>query len=191
MIRLKIFGIKIEISFLYLSLIAVLSIYDRTGIVIWGIFSSFFHEICHLITLYIFRIKPTHMIYGLSGIKIVKENICSPVKEIIVLISGCLGNLLLFLICIRFGLLTGATINLCLFVFNLLPSMVLDGGQILYTIFECFFGCYKSFVICKVISIVVSFILLITGVVMLLYFKNPTMMFTGAMLMCSSVYQKF
>ena len=140
MIKFKIFGVNFSISFLYICLISTFLLYDKSGIVMWGIFSSFFHESFHVIFLYIFSAKPKSICFELSGIKLIKSSELNFLQDIIVLISGCLGNLILFFICCRFNIQIGAVVNLCLFVFNLLPSITLDGGQILFRIFEKFFG---------------------------------------------------
>ena len=191
MIKFKIFGIKISISFLYICLISIFLLYDTTQIVIWGLFSSFFHEIFHILSIYFFSSKPDCIIFELSGIKLIKKQNLSLIQDIIVLISGCIGNLILFYICFKLNIKTGAAVNLCLLIFNLLPNINLDGGQILFRILENFFNfqiCLKIYII---ISLCVAIFLSLIGIIIIIYFKNPTLLFTGIMLLFSSHYIKF
>ena len=101
------------------------------------------------------------------------------------------GNLILFYICFKLNIKTGAAVNLCLLIFNLLPNINLDGGQILFRILENFFNfqiCLKIYII---ISLCVAIFLSLVGIIMIMYFKNPTLLFTGIMLLFSSLYIKF
>lgn len=191
MIRFKIFGIKISVSFLYICLIAVFLLYDTTKIVIWGIFSSFFHEFFHILSIYFFSAKPDCIIFELSGIKLIKKQNLPLMQDIIVLISGCIGNLILFVICFKLNLKTPAAVNLCLLIFNLLPNINLDGGQILFKILEIFFNFQICLKIYNIISWSVAIFLSLIGVFIIIRFKNPTLFFTGIMLIFSSLYTKF
>ena len=191
MIRFRILGINFSVSFLYICLISVFLIYDNSGIVMWSIFSSFFHESFHIIFLYVFSAKPKCVCFELSGIKLIKAKELNFLQDIIVLISGCFGNLILFFVCCNFNLRVGAVVNLCLFAFNLLPSITLDGGQILFRIFENFFDFNICLKICFIISTAISIILMIFGIIVIVYFKNPTLFLTGIMVMFSSCCGKF
>lgn len=191
MIKFRILGVNFSVSFLYICLISVFLIYDNSGIVIWSIFSSLFHESFHIIFLYIFSAKPKCICFELSGIKLIKSKELNFLQDIIVLISGCFGNMVLFFICCKFNMQVGAVVNLCLFVFNLLPSITLDGGQILFRIFEHFFNFHVCVKICFIISTCISIFLMIVGIIIIIYFQNPTIFLTGIMVMFSSYCGKF
>ncbi len=191
MIRFRIFGVNFSVSFLYICLISIFLLYDTSGIVMWGIFSSLFHESFHIILLCIFSSKPKRICFELSGIKLIKSNELNFLQDIIVLISGCFGNLILFFICCKFNMRIGAVVNLCLFMFNLLPSITLDGGQILFRVFERFFDFNICLKICFVISTCIAVFLMIVGIIVIIYFKNPTLFFTGVMVMFSSCCGNF
>lgn len=191
MIRFKIFGVNFSISFLYICLVSIFLIYDNSGIVMWSIFSSLFHESFHIIFLYIFSARPKCVCFELSGIKLTKSRELNFLQDIIVLISGCFGNLILFFICCKLNIRIGAVVNLCLFAFNLLPSITLDGGQILFRIFENFFDFSICLKICFIVSTCMAIFLMVIGTVLIIYFKNPTLFFTGIMIMFSSCCGKF
>lgn len=191
MIKFRILGVIFSVSFLYICLVSVFLIYDNSGMVIWSIFSSFFHESFHIIFLYIFSAKPKCICFELSGIKLIKSKELNFFQDIIVLISGCFGNMILFFICCNLNMRIGAVVNLCLLVFNLLPSITLDGGQILFRIFEQFFDFHVCIKICFIISTCISIFLMIVGIIVIIYFQNPTIFLTGIMVMFSSCCGKF
>lgn len=186
MIQFRVFGIGIQISFLYVAFITLLTLYDQTGAAVWGVFSSFFHEGCHVITLMLLGGRPKEIELGICGIRMYEPHMLSLGRQLTVLSAGCLGNFILFSLCLAFGDLTGATINLCLGLFNMLPSYALDGGQILMLLIEKWFPYSVSRWIYRIISVGFSAALLLIGIKLIIAYHNPTLLLTSIFLMFST-----
>lgn len=128
----KAFGINFKISFVFTVFLAVFIATDKTGNIIPFLLATFFHELGHLICMHLLKAIPSEIILELGTIRIVEENITTKNETLLILLSGPLINLILFLIFINFNSLKlFAIINLSLFLFNLLPIEGLDGGSIL------------------------------------------------------------
>ena len=71
--KFKIFGCEIELSLLFSSLICVLLLADKTGLMLLSLSAAAIHEIGHLIAMLIFKIKPEKMKFCAYGIIISKK----------------------------------------------------------------------------------------------------------------------
>lgn len=187
MIRLRFSNLNVNISFLYIALITLLSLFDKTSVLFLGVISSFLHELSHILAIYLVGAKPNSITFLVSGIKINQPKHLTPFKQAIVLIAGPLGNIILFLVSIYYGHLTFATVNLCLAVFNLLPTRVLDGGGLLYLLFYNIFSKKVGFIIYKIISITFSSLLILIGIKIIVEYKNPTILLTAMFLFVSAI----
>lgn len=166
----KVFGIKVEITFLFAAFVAfVLSLKAPSNLLI-TIASSLIHESGHLIMLLVSGNKPEIVRFELTGINIIRnqEIRVSHKNEIFISLGGPLVNGFVFFaccICLCFynydAVMTFACINLILMTFNLLPVKRLDGGNILYFLlsqkYEIFFSC-KILNITSVVFITLIFI---------------------------------
>lgn len=162
-------NIIIEISFTFFAVIGILTIWDTS----WGfkviiaLFCCILHECGHILTMCRYGIAPEKIIFYGGGIKIVpcKDKMISQWQYVLVLISGCLVNILIAVV-IRF--ITGefnyfAYANMFLGVFNLLPFKYFDGGRILAEIFNDGKICSIVKIIFIILFIIVLYKMIITG----------------------------
>ncbi len=137
-----IFGIKIEITFLFVAFIAFIISLKAPSNMFVTIFSSLLHEIGHLIMMLIVGNKPKKIRFELTGINIIRNNSNISIKnEVFIALGGPLVNAFILFICCLIlcfynneTVLLFACINLILMSFNLLPIKRLDGGITLYYI---------------------------------------------------------
>ena len=166
MIKFKIFGINIKISFLFLCLICWFFINTNYKIALIYFFSLILHEIFHILAFIICSVKIELISFKVFGINIIKKQQVQFKKEFFILIFGCFGNLLLILIFSILKLKLVVFVNLLILVFNMLPFEKLDGGEILKLVLERFLNFRVSFKICK--TLIYNRILLFLFVVLFL-----------------------
>ena len=139
--KFKISEIDCEITFLFVAVLAFVSVADATTNILLTLLASLIHECGHLVAMIIMGNKPQKVVFELGGINIVKQSktFLSLNKEIIIALSGPLVNFIaLVLSCSIFAffnnekILTFTSVNLILMVFNLLPIKSLDGGRALF-----------------------------------------------------------
>ena len=73
MIRFKIFGVKIEISFLLICLLNLILVSYGGRVLFFCVFSALFHEFCHVACLLFFGVKPLSLKFQINGI-VLKDN---------------------------------------------------------------------------------------------------------------------
>ena len=126
--KFKISGIDCEITFLFVAILAFVSVADTTANIMFTLLASLIHECGHLAAMIISGNKPQKVIFELGGINIINQSkICLSLnKEIIIALSGPLMNLIALVIsCFLFTfwnnekILIFASVNLILMVFNI------------------------------------------------------------------------
>ncbi len=127
--KFSLFGTKISVSFLFLSLITFIMFIDKSGYIIPMSIAVILHEIAHLVCMSILGCQPKEIRLIPGGIEITRTFYLKKQKEILISASGPFINILLFLLFLNLHL-EFALINLCIGVFNLLPLTTLDGGEI-------------------------------------------------------------
>jgi stage IV sporulation protein FB len=173
----NVFGIKIEITFLFVAFIAfILSLKVPSNVLI-TVLSSLIHECGHLIMMIISDNKPKNVRFELTGINIIRNQDIrvSNKNEILISLGGPLMNLIIVISCCIYLcfynnnlIMTFACINLILMVFNLLPIKQLDGGNILfYSMMQNFDICFSSKVM-KITSVIFIMIIFIWGIYVLI-----------------------
>lgn len=161
-------GINFEITFLFVAFVAFISVVDTTANILLTLVASLIHECGHLAAMIIMGNKPLKVVFELGGINIINNSKThlSLNQELKIALSGPFVNFIaLVLSCNMFvvfnneKILTFASINLILMVFNLLPIKNLDGGRALY-----YFLCkkYNVYVCSKVIFLLSIFFIIIT-----------------------------
>ncbi len=152
----------------------VVLIYVITGTFrpfIWIMSLIIVHELGHVITGLIFNWKIEKItIMPVGGITIFKESLNRPIKEeLLIALAGPLFQLVYFLLVkdfVQYEWFVGA--NTALLLFNLLPIIPLDGSKILH----CLLDTFLAFDISNNITIIISFIMLLFGIVICIITHN-------------------
>lgn len=150
--------IRIEISYLFLSLIIIYIAIDRTGYIIPLLISVFIHETAHIVCLLAFscKIKSIKLLLCTVGV----EYSCAPtgVARFMSLLCGPFSNLVISLISLSLKRDVFFGINFLLFVYNLLPIEGLDGGEIFEMVLQKFLSHTKIIVIMDLLTLCVTII---------------------------------
>ena len=129
----KIFGVTIEISYIFCCLITLFVAIDRTGLLIPLIVSMLLHQFAHVSVLLLFgcKLKKIRLLPGLIGV----DYKCIPDKSatVISLLSGPISNFIAAYVCFLSDYNTLFGINLILGIVNILPCSGLDGGAVIET----------------------------------------------------------
>lgn len=181
MINFKIFGIRIEISFLLICFLNFVLLIYGEFVLFWCVFSALFHECCHLVCLLLFGNMPKSLKFQISGIVLKDEIELSNILNFVVVGAGCAGNFFLFLIFHLIGFKFAAIVNLCLMIFNLLPHEKLDGGQLLSIALQKI-DAATGLMVVSLISKLVFVLLLFLSIVFIFKFRNYTLFFFVVML---------
>lgn len=137
--RFNFLGCEIEVSVLFTSLICILLLFDKTGLMAVGLFSAAVHEAGHFTALAICRRRPDKIRFCAYGVIINKNvNSLSAGRSLAVFAGGCVFNLLAagMFAALYFGAnhlpsLYFCVSNLITAVFSALPVYGLDGYDIL------------------------------------------------------------
>ncbi|MBR6693769.1 MAG: hypothetical protein IKL62_02335 [Clostridia bacterium] len=136
---LKLFGIKIKITFLFSAIICLMLFIDRTGLIIPLFLAVGVHELAHLFAMKGLGCAPGEIELIPGSIKIINPQRYNRKKENIILLCGPLSNLLLFALFYLGYSFSGyrqlavfGVVQLVVALFNLLPARGLDGGALLY-----------------------------------------------------------
>ncbi len=127
---------KIEISTTFVAFLCFYYYLNPAGTFFPFILSITFHELGHILALYLLGEKIHMFKMHASGASIMTEPLGYK-KELLAAASGPAMNLLLFVLTANAFPKT-ALVNLCLFSYNTLPIYPLDGGRILHSaLFLC------------------------------------------------------
>lgn len=143
MLEFTLFDIKIQIKFLFIAIVTIFLLTDKTGLISISLLSCLLHELGHIISFHLVKVKPRLLSFDITGIRLEQPNKQLPfLIELITLISGSLTNYIIALICQIISpveLLNIILINIMIGTFNLLPLRTFDGGKILFVILSSFF----------------------------------------------------
>lgn len=173
MVKFKLLGVMISIDFLFIAVITLFSVLDKTGFSLMGIAVCLMHEMGHIIAFYIIGEKPDELVFEMSGIRLSKSfgNI-SHSKEFFVLISGSLVNFICFFaLCGNLhkginNINIFAVFHLLIGVFNLIPARCFDGGKLT----ELFLTLFLSQGMSYKISLILDFLSVVLMLVLSVYF---------------------
>ncbi len=161
----NLFGIKVEIKFLFLAVVALLLSYDASGVMLCAFLCSAVHELAHLTALLALKGEVKSVTFEAFGIRITRVDALLVWEELVVLLAGPAANLLLFVLC---GNSLIRAVNLCIGVFNLLPVGSLDGGRAASLILTAILGEQTGRRASLILSLLIIVPLFVLGVVLLL-----------------------
>lgn len=170
MISFEAFGIKIQIQFLFVALVTIFLLADRSGISIIALLACLIHEMGHLIMFCLVGYKPLSLSFEITGIRLTK-----PIaqlnywKELLVELAGSFLNFTMFVLLAnttnQISLVSiFAVTHLIVGVFNLVPLKSFDGGKLLEITLLQFCSVITTEYICTAIDLFFVFMMLIGGV---------------------------
>ncbi len=184
---------NVSVKFSFLAVIALLTLSETSVSVFMSLMSCFLHETGHLISMFLFDVKVKKIILYGAGIKIIRGySLKERHKELIILISGCLMNMIMFFL---FFFLKGdsfrtfAVINLATAVFNILPVKSLDGGAVLLLITE---EKPRLFTFMNIITSLIIPLFIVVSVIVFSRFRiNPSLIISGVYFFIFSLTESF
>jgi len=177
---------QIKINLQIFLFIVIFVITHQIEIYAWIMLFAFVHELGHMITGMLLKLKPKSLSFMPFGISITFETYeykkLIEIKKIIIAIAGPLLNLV---ICIMASLLHMNTetkqliiySNILIALFNLIPIYPLDGGRILKGIIRLRYKQIKADEITNKISNLLIILLTIISSIGILYLKNFAILF--------------
>ena len=196
--RFSLFNTRIYISFLFLAVISIFLMVDKTGLFLPMVIAAAIHEMGHLLFMWIFGCQPKEINLVPGSVQIVSSYCSTNSKNNLIYLSGPLFNLMVFVtLYINYlfffdnSFLNFAFVNLLLGVFNLLPVKGLDGGNVLYNALFIKCGIKKADSVMNVITITVAVVLIFVAVTLSLYGKTNISAYILSVYLILSVILKF
>lgn len=196
--RFSLFNTKIYVSFLFLSLICLFLLIDKTGLFLPMLTATFFHEFGHLFCMWIFGCQPKEINLIPGSVQIVSSYCSAENKNILIMLSGPFANLLIFFILFLNYCFFGddshivfAFVNLLLGVFNLLPIKGLDGGTVLQNIITSKYNEKTANMTLNVISVIAACVLGVTAILLSVAGKTNLSAYILSVYLILSVLLKF
>ncbi len=143
MIRFKLLGYPISISYYFSAMLEFLLLIDESGAAFAGLMAAGCHELGHILMMWCLRCPKCSIRFTAYGIKIIQRNFggYGYWRDFFIAVAGAAVNFLFF------GLLTMLDIcfpcwtlknmamsQLAIGAFNILPIYPLDGGQAVYSL---------------------------------------------------------
>lgn len=183
----------ISVEFSFLAVIALLGLSESSACIYMSLASCILHEIGHLLALFSFGVGVKKIVLYGAGIKIVRDfSLVENKKEAVILLSGPLMNILAFCVFYMFNgenFKVFAVMNLATALFNLLPIKALDGGQLLFLIFD---SKPKLLSFINIVTCVITPALVLAVALMMNFFKiNLSLLISGVYFFIFSLIDNF
>lgn len=196
--RIKICNTTLIINFSFLAFLTLVLLIDKTGYILPCFLAVFMHEMGHLISMSVLKCAPNTIMLKVAAIEISGFKPKTYKDRFIIAFMGVCFNILLFFVfyflykvTLIYNMLIYAAANLAVGFINLLPSLGLDGGDLLLLTLNCFLSYNKSMFIVKFISIIVSVILIsITFLKIINLSNNISILIFGIYLFISTLLTK-
>ena len=180
--------VEIAVSYLFLFILAILILFDRTGMLSISLLAVICHELGHIIALKRQNHSFTSVVLSIATVKVTTAGILNYKKSVFVAIAGPVVNMFLsFFVLVPVDLLQyfGAA-NIIMFVFNMLPIKGLDGGDALKGLL-IYLNLKKAQFLCNIVSLVSTAVVIILGGLLFIATKeNPTLLLVGIYLLILS-----
>jgi stage IV sporulation protein FB len=161
---------RIELGSGFLLLFAFIYFFDESGLLASLFPVVLVHEAGHILAMLYFGAYPTRLRATLSGFTMDYSGDTNEKQEMLVALAGPAFGFAFSVLCARLGqhldsegLLMCAGLGFVLNVFNLLPTLSLDGGRILIYFLRAAFGAERAPRILRIVGLVTVFLLLAIG----------------------------
>ena len=190
--KFTLLGCKFNISVYFAAVLAVLLLFDKTGIMSVSLFCTFIHEVAHIVAMKLTGQMPISVEMRVGRLNIIKpESVMSYKNEIMIAAAGAVMNIIaggifyavyFFNPRIEFFLLF--IVNFSVALLNLLPVNGLDGGKIICLIVDMRSEIIKKHYIFNFCSVFIIAFLICFGIyIFLKNGKNPTLLLMGIYLL--------
>lgn len=160
--------VTVDFSFILILSFALLLEVDN---IIYLILFSILHELGHLLSLKICGGNADSLTLSFYGLALKYSNTLSRNKELIIIASGPMVNLLLYLV-------LRDNINLALFVLNMLPIFPLDGGRLVMLF---------SYKLSVALSRVFTILIFVVSIIMVVKYKSFSLLLISIYLVAYSI----
>ncbi len=169
---LTVSGVKIKIDFLFTAVVAFLCVIDIQGFMWMSFTAVIVHEIGHIAAMIVMKVRIREVRLACCGVLIDGAICFGGMKSAVISIAGPIANLTVYLFTPNssFGL-----IMLITGVFNLIPIIGTDGGDLLRIVLCKLINEKIADIICFVVSVILILALLILSFIFMLCYKNPTL----------------
>jgi len=166
---------KLKVSGAALLALAAAYFFDSGGTLFVALFAAAVHETGHYAALRLFRGRISELKLELWGFRMRADSRMSYPAEIVTAAAGPAASLLLavaaalvgrYFYCQQGYVLSGVSLVFC--VFNMLPSLPLDGGKVVYAWAATCFGLDTAERLACILSCVVILVLLLAGMMLML-----------------------
>lgn len=172
MLSLRIRNTRLEIRFGFLAVPALILTLGGGAHLLPALFAAAVHEAGHILAAHICGARIHSVRFGAMGIRMLGNlHTLSFLRQAAVSLAGPLMNLLCFFLCLPLPRAYCA-IQLCLFLFHILPAVPLDGGTALYCALCSVLSEKNASRWCVGISVTLSFLLGVLGFSILLRSKG-------------------
>lgn len=196
--KFKLLGTEIYISFLFMAVITFMLATDRTGMIMPTLFAVIVHELAHLFAMWALECAPKRIKLIPASVQITSPITKRYKNDIVIALCGPVANFLLFLTFLlnyftfkNELVLYYALLNLIIGVFNSLPVCGLDGGTVLKCLLAKRYGPDKATVTVKLITLIISIVVIITAVILAVKHKfNISLFIIGIYLFIMTLINK-
>lgn len=181
--KVRLFGVSIEASFLTVALMSVVIILDTSSKIFMCFICAIIHECGHLFAMAMFSIKPESIKLRVFDIVIDAKTDKSSLSDLIITLSGPLVNLTTAVL-FYYVSYPMFIISVFMGVFNLLPIESFDGGHALAVLLSKKLSVVAVRSIIKIFTFLLLVPIFIAGVLVLFYSKyNYSLLFISLYLL--------
>lgn len=185
----------VDISFPFALMLAVVLLFDYSGVAAMSLAAAALHEAGHLVAMAACRRQPKRLSFKLSGVYITQNvGVHSPLSDCIVAAAGPLANLICAAVAFVIGgsdavIIVGCSM-LIMGCFNLLPVKGLDGGDLLYAALCTRASPTAADKVLRVVSVIAAALVTALGLILFIVGGNGWLMAIGVYIMCFSLFPR-
>ncbi|MFB0919948.1 MAG: hypothetical protein QMB62_03560 [Oscillospiraceae bacterium] len=177
---------RMEFGSGFILLFALIWFFDESGFLAALVPAMLIHELGHIVFLLFFGARPIKLKAALSGLKIDYSGVMTDTQEMLTAFAGPAFGLFFSFLCARFGrlwssdyLLMCAGLGFIINSFNFLPVKPLDGGRVLSFFLRSLFGEERAYCILRISGLMVSSLLLVSGLYLISMGDGPALFIAG------------